>query len=57
MKLQPIYNFFKSRKNNTIGFHGDNSAVPQSFCSMEMNQFMAVIRNLDSGCQGSINYR
>mmetsp|Transcript_6313 Transcript_6313/g.8432 ORF Transcript_6313/g.8432 Transcript_6313/m.8432 type:complete len:167 (+) Transcript_6313:2140-2640(+) len=28
MRLQPIYHFFKSRKNNSISFGGDNSAIP-----------------------------
>ena len=57
MRLQPIYNFFKSRKNNTSSFHSDTTAVPQSFIQMEMTQFMALIRNLDPNCTGSINYR
>ena len=57
MRLQPIYNFFKSRKNNTSSFHSDTTAVPQSFIQMEMTQFMALIRNLDPNCTGSVNYR
>jgi len=57
MRLQPLYNFFKSRKNNTCGFQGDKTALPQSFLDMEMTQFMAMIRNLAADHNGHINYR
>ena len=57
MKLQPIYNFFKSRKNSTLTFNSDTTAIPHSFAEMPTTQFMAMIRNLDTDCTGTINYR
>ena len=57
MRLQPLYNFFKSRKNNANSFQGDSTALPQSFLDMEMTQFMALIRNLAADTKGYIDYR
>lgn len=56
MRVQALYQLWKSRLNSSIRFKG-GATLPQIINEMEMEKFMALNRNLDPGCSGFVNYR
>jgi len=57
VRVQFLYQFFKSRKNASIGFSAFRSAFPKVWEDMSLDCFMALIRNLDPQSTGFICWR
>jgi hypothetical protein len=57
VRVQFLYQFFKSRKNASIGFYAFRSAFPRLWEEMSLDYFMALIRNLDPQSTGFICWR
>lgn len=50
-----LYNFLKSRQNNSMRFHGTNTTIPMSLQEKSPSQFMQMIRNLDPESTGHVD--
>lgn len=57
VRVQFLYQFLKSRVNNSQSFHGFHSTLPEEWHTMSMDSFMALIRNLDPQSTGWIDWR
>ena len=57
IRVQSLFQLLKSRMNNSRGFMGQRSTLPDLLLAMDMDCFMSMIRNLDPESTGFINYR
>ena len=47
----------KARKNNSLGFAGTRSTLPEDWDKMDLNCFMTLTRNMDPDSTGFICWR
>ena len=57
LRVQFLYQYFKSRVNNSESYQSFTSTLPEVWNTMGMDNFMAMIRNLDPESTGWIDIR
>lgn len=57
LRVQFLYQFFKQRLNNASLFSGYQSSLPECWTKLNMDLFMALLRNLDPESSGFIDVR
>ena len=55
LRVQFLYQYFKSRVNNSASYQSFSSTLPEVWNTMGMDNFMAMIRNLDPESSGWID--
>ena len=55
LRVQFLYQYFKSRVNNSESYQSFSSTLPEVWNTMGMDNFMAMIRNLDPKSTGWID--